>query len=439
MNHSSSNPFKNAHSKESNKKRIDTIIEKYGHRSHFHSKEVKDKIKRTNNERYGVDCVFQSKDIRKKIKETNNKRYNTDTPLQSKEILQKTHQTQRELYDGVGLKSKYIKDKAFKARFDNKEKNWKSFISNKEYAQKVWNTYTPTQIAKDHNVDLSTVYNAINAHDIEIQGGKSSYETVMINEIKKFYNGIVIQSDRVQIKPYEIDIYIPEKNVGIEICGLYYHSEKFKDQNYHKNKLNLCIDKGIRLFTIFEDEVVNSFKVILDKLKYILCGNTKRIYARNTIIRTTSNADRKEILSLHHIQGDAGGLNIGLYEGSELVSIGVFKKRTKTEYELVRFCSSCSVIGGFSKVIKNFTRQNPEVKKIVSFADLRYVDSNNNVYRSNKWKEEYEIKPDYSFVRSLQRLHKFNLRQFDNKNKDYINEGFLKIYDCGKIKYTLTI
>ena len=35
----------------------------------------------------------------------------------------------------------------------------------------------------------------------------------------------------------ELDIFIPEHNLAIEINGIYRHSDKFKDEKYHINKL----------------------------------------------------------------------------------------------------------------------------------------------------------------------------------------------------------
>ena len=45
----------------------------------------------------------------------------------------------------------------------------------------------------------------------------------------------------------EIDIYLPDEKVGIEYNGLYWHSEKFKDINYHYDKYKFFKDNGINL------------------------------------------------------------------------------------------------------------------------------------------------------------------------------------------------
>jgi hypothetical protein len=41
----------------------------------------------------------------------------------------------------------------------------------------------------------------------------------------------------------EIDIYLPELKLGFEFNGLYWHSNKFKEKNYHLNKTDWFKEK----------------------------------------------------------------------------------------------------------------------------------------------------------------------------------------------------
>ena len=76
------------------------------------------------------------------------------------------------------------------------------------------------------------------------------------NEIKEyistFYNGECLLNSRDIISPFELDIYYPEKKIAIEFNGNYWHSDEFKDENYHFNKFKMCYDLGITLVSIFE-------------------------------------------------------------------------------------------------------------------------------------------------------------------------------------------
>jgi hypothetical protein len=74
-------------------------------------------------------------------------------------------------------------------------------------------------------------------------------------EIKDFLieHGITnIKSDARVIHPFDIDIFIPDKMVGIEFNGYPYHTEIFggKTQNYHLNKTIKCAEKDIQLIHI---------------------------------------------------------------------------------------------------------------------------------------------------------------------------------------------
>lgn len=78
----------------------------------------------------------------------------------------------------------------------------------------------------------------------------------IFNSIQEVYNGAIIQNDREAIKPYELDIYLPELNLAIEYNSIKYHSVKtVKNTYYHTKKSIRCRRAGIRLIHIygFED------------------------------------------------------------------------------------------------------------------------------------------------------------------------------------------
>lgn len=75
---------------------------------------------------------------------------------------------------------------------------------------------------------------------------------------------------------FELDIYIPSLKIGIEFCGLYWHSSKFSSSERHINKLDRCTRKGIRLLTIFEDEWKHDRVNTEAKLRKILLDKETR-------------------------------------------------------------------------------------------------------------------------------------------------------------------
>ena len=79
--------------------------------------------------------------------------------------------------------------------------------------------------------------------------------------------------DRKIIKPYEIDIVIPELKLGIEYNGDFWHGEHSEKTGgdpvaYHTKKLELARTKGYRLFFVWESQWLlaeQSVKRVLDQ------------------------------------------------------------------------------------------------------------------------------------------------------------------------------
>jgi G:T-mismatch repair DNA endonuclease (very short patch repair protein) len=268
----------------------------------------------------------------------------------------------------------------------------------------------------------------------------------------------VIENDRSIISPLELDIVIPEKNIAIEYCGLYWHGEtKGKDIKYHLNKLKRCVEMGYRLITIFEDEWINKRDIVEKRLNHILGDNNKRVYARKCDIKEISPKIANEFINQHHVQGSTGSsVKLGLYYNNELVSVMTFAKPSLSKgrksfdnvYELSRFCSSVHVVGGASKLLTHFKR-NYEWNEIFTFADRRW--SKGNVYEKLGFESVGETKPNYWYFKTrdegIQRKHRFNYRKdrlpvlFNNVDMDMTewqimqSQGFDRIWDCGNLKY----
>ena len=63
----------------------------------------------------------------------------------------------------------------------------------------------------------------------------------------------------IRLDKKEVDIYLPELNIGIEVNGALSHNSGFspfdslpKSPSYHKDKSDLALSKGIRLFHFWE-------------------------------------------------------------------------------------------------------------------------------------------------------------------------------------------
>ena len=111
-------------------------------------------------------------------------------------------------------------------------------------------------------------------------------------------------------------------------------------------------------------------------------------------------------------------------------------------WELNRFCSNYNYhIPGIASKLLAYFKNNYMWDEIFSYADKRW--SNGNLYYQLGFNLEHETKPNYWYVKGLERIHRFNLRKKENEPKDIPewilrqNEGYLKVWDCGNLKFRM--
>lgn len=284
---------------------------------------------------------------------------------------------------------------------------------------------------------------------IESRGENELYEYICSLIGKKK----VEHSNRTILDGYEIDIFIPDYKIGIEYNGLKWHSEKFRDRNYHLMKTELANKKGIKLIQIFEDEYFSRKDIVLSKIKRLInCDeNLVKVMARKCLVKEIEKKEAETFLNTNHIQGYKGcTIALGCFSNDILIGVMTFEQYSN-EWILNRFATDnnmiCQGVGGklFSFFVKKY---NPTIVK--SFADLRWtIDRNNNLYTKLGFKLNEVLKPDYRYVSAshpTERIHKFNFRKqliANRYNLDYkkteselTNElGYYKIWDCGLLKY----
>jgi hypothetical protein len=122
--------------------------------------------------------------------------------------------------------------------------------------KKVW-----WQCAQNHVWEASVDSRARGLYDFAgcLECWANCYISKAEQELQDFIVSLgltTIQSDRTVLgRKHEIDIYIPSQRVGIEYNGLYWHSEATgKDSQYHYEKHQLALSKGIELIQIWEDD-----------------------------------------------------------------------------------------------------------------------------------------------------------------------------------------
>lgn len=440
---------------------VRTVRDRYGVDNVFASEQIQQKIRRTNLERYGVAHPAQNSEVREKQKNTNLERYGVDHPLQNSLILGKCKTTNLERY-GVEhpLQNQELLDKRDATTLDrygvhnSKQLHTSSDVLDKlndeHWLREQHHTLQMplNQIAFNLNVDPTTVKSYMVKYNIECKMFSQSMGERQITEMLTNHNIEYTTNDRQTIAPLELDILIPKHNLAIEYCGLYWHSEQQgKDRHYHKNKHDLCKSQGIQLLTIFDDEWQQRRKSVTNKI-LSLCGirDTQTVFARKCDIIEVDVDTKTRFFERNHIQGSGpGSITYGLVHAGVLVACMTFIKQPGGVYILNRYATSCNVIGGCSKLLKHFERNN-DWRQIVSFADLRWSDG--DMYFKVGFDLHKVIPPDYYYCPTTRtRVHKFNyrrknlprlLKHFDPSKSECQNcddNGILRIWDCGKMRF----
>lgn len=451
-----------------NPKTIDKIrttnIERYGVKSPAQNKDVLGKMKITTYERYGVEHAYQNDDIKSKGIQTVKDKYGVDNVFQLDEVKQKSKNTMLSRY-GTELNILRPETKAI-TKLKKRETYYDEFLA-RLITKKI--TYLDT---KDDFIKYETtrhyqcgycnkLFSSDRTQAYEIQCGCLRRRSKAEHEIFEWLMSLGIKSTQTEyiyddIGRLELDIVSTYngRKVAIEFCGIYWHSELFRDKNYHKRKLIAAEANGYRLIQIFEDEWNNSKSIIesiiLKTIGYSVDGI--KIHGRKCNIVSLDKTP-SDFLDENHLQGNCrGSKSYGLTYDNEMVSVIVFgKSRFSNAWECIRFCNlkGTSIRGAFGKLLSRFIKDN-NPSEIVSYADLRYF--NGSIYESNGFIKERNVPIGYfycpkGFHERLNRLkfqkHKLkHMKSYDvNKTEACImmEEGYTRIYDAGQAVYKLHI
>lgn len=436
------------------KKTEKTMNEKYGGNAPICSNKIKQKIVETNLEKYGVENVFQNDKIKQKIVETNLEKYGVENPMFSKEIKKRMKKTAKiNFYQNLEERVKGLVKPLFSAEeynnsaSDAKRKilKWKCNECENEFEDHLYGGRIP--------ICKKCFPNTRSKDEIEIGD---------------YIKDLGFEIHHTKIDKKEIDIFLPELNLGIEFNGLYWHSENNgnKNKEYHLNKILLCENKNIRLIHIFEDEWKFKKEIVKNRFKSILGIYSNRIGGRECEIKEVDPKEKNIFLEKYHIQGaDKSKIKLGAFHKKTKDLIGVMtfstprialgkKNKGEEEYELSRFVTISNTLtpGLASKMLTYFIR-NYKPKKIYTYSDIRW--NTGNLYRQLGFECFGKTVPNYWYIvydKGFKRIHRFNFRKSrlkvlfpeiydDNKTEWQIMQeaGYDRIWDCGNDKWVLNL
>lgn len=319
------------------------------------------------------------------------------------------------------------------------------------------NTKSLNVIADENKISIEQLKKCFRSNEIPVKihsYNKSKGEL----EVREFIRelGSECQSQLFD-KKFEIDCYVADHQFGVEYCGEYWHRfDQFgnNNKNRHLDKLKFFKEKGVKLFTIFENEWLIKRPIIESMIRYRVNHHSIRtIYARKCILKEIDKASANEFHKTNHIHGYAAStFNFGLYCNDELVSVlSLIKSRfdKSAEYEIARFSSTLntSVVGGFSKLFNFFTIQyNPN--SCVTYADRRFGEG--ETYLNNCFQYMTSTKPNYWYYdkttatlenrmkyqkSKLKTLFPMHFSETKTEFEIMTDAGYFKVYDCGSNKY----
>ena len=484
-----------------------TCLEKYGSVAPAGSKEVQDKIKQTCMEKYGVEHSFQRPEIinlissdyetrygdkcarikanrkeqfeqkygvsnpfqyepvKEKIKETNKMLYQVENPMQNKDIQDKVKKTCTQKYgvDNI-LKSDRVKQ-------INRKRYYTMLLDRAKMVEPLFNI---EQFFNEKDKLLDWRCKKCHAPIVEKYNGViptcpvcfpgTNLEVLIVDFLKRY--NVVFQKNIRTILPHnqELDFYVPEKKLAIEIHGLYWHSEStlinrsnpVDPKLYHSKKLDECNKLGIKLIQIFSDELMQKPEIVFNRLRNSLGLIKRSIHARDCQVKEVDFALKTKFLNKYHIQGTSNSkINLGLYYKNRLVSVMTFNQgrvimnshNKPGTWELARFCgvSHFKINGAAGKLFSHFINDY-SYDKIITYADRRW--SNGQLYTALGFKYTHTSKPNYFYTKDYKvREYRFKYTKHalvdQYPHLSHLSESNImktlkydRIYDCGALVFT---
>jgi hypothetical protein len=285
---------------------------------------------------------------------------------------------------------------------------------------------------------------------------RSTTEIMIFNTISEFDpEGEWSSSRKDIISPFELDIYSEKRNIAVEYCGLYWHSENTgkKTSEYHKEKMIQCKNKGIKLITIFETDNIQNILSMIKKM----VGKSIKISARETIVELSDKTTVSNHENMFHIAGSSPASVFYTLKhkktGNILSTMSFSKPRfsKKYQWEIVRYTvkENVNVIGGAAKLFNQFEKdKNPS--SVVSYADLRF--GTGEVYGHFGFQLSHISSPNYWYFtpKNLKLRHRAGFQKhtlstrlsiFDVNLTEWVNmknNGYDRIWDCGNAVYVWT-
>lgn len=415
----------------------ETLIKKHGTLENAYASQQSTRVE-TFRKTFGVDNPFQSEDVKEKIRKTSISRYGTDYPNQNESVKQAIYNSKLEHFGPSNFGNWQL---GHKTRIE-------TYGSLEESYRVAYEKQKQTMLEK-YGYECMFTNPEISTHKSKKNSGPNK---VFANLLKRYR--IEFQQEFV-IGTKSFDFKV--NNYLIEINPTITHNIKFNPygqntigKTYHRDKSALAESNGYRCIHIWDWDDAEKIitQLILPK---------ERLYARNCVVKGVTLSEAKSFIQENHLQGHAkDNIRLGLYYNDVLVSIMTFGKpryNKNYEYELIRYCSSHTVVGGAEKLFKHFLKEYSP-KSIISYCDRNKFEGNvykklgfsyKNTNLSTHW---YHMSERIHILDSLLRARGFDQLLGDRfgkygkgtSNKELMyTHGFVEIVDAGQSVYIYNV
>lgn len=227
-----------------------------------------------------------------------------------------------------------------------------------------------------------------------------NYSNKTQKEVTAFVESLGVKVDpdnRTILKGPHIDIWVPERNIGIEYHGSYWHTES-RVGSKHRKKWEAAEAAGVRLIQLFDFEWLGRNEAVKNRLKAIF-GVTGTVAARKCDLREVPHKEAQAFFERVHTQGGRARSLVAyaLFSEDRMVACASFgqARGSGTGWELLRYASDGRVQGGFQRLFKAFNdRYAPAT--VLSYCDLRW--GNGQMYEAAGFHLDGITRPDYWYT-----------------------------------------
>jgi hypothetical protein len=402
-------------------KQRQTSLERYGTENPFQSEEVKNRARKKNQERYGADWYMQTEDFRSKSKETCLKNWGQERyPVENERSYD---------YKDHGEKVK----KAVFARYGVNSTALLPEVKERQIAT-CWERYGGETSLASAEVRRKQAVSRKKNNKLE-----NDFHKIFPNLEKNRWF-------RISGKTLELDFFDAKSSIGIELCGEYWHSDKFIHKNRHLEKLKMFEEIGVQVLFVFQEEWIQRRAPVISYLRSKLGMFQKTLGARQTRVEKIDSKKAALFCDRYHIQGRTTGnnLNVALTSDSEIVAVACFgrghRQQNADEWFLKRLCfkEGVRINGGLQKLTSAFFKETGE-EKLFTFIDKRF--SRGDAFFKNGWKHIRTNRPDYFYFDGRHHVSKQSRKKKNTHTPQNMTEyehaqadGLVRVWDCGKMK-----